>query len=200
MIELTPDLLVRAYSQAIFPMSINGEIAWFSPDPRCIINLDNFHASHSLMRTYRQGNFALKVNSAFDEVIRACAHTARKGELGQEAESTWISEEIIAVYNQLNALGLAHSVEAYLDGKLAGGLYGVHLGGAFFGESMFHWQTDASKVAMVFLIERLKERGFTLLDCQYHTDHLQKFGATMIPKSEYERRLELALKQDCQFE
>ena len=161
MIKLTPDVLVQAYSRAIFPMSINGEIAWFSPDPRCIIELDNFHASHSLMRTYRQGVFSFRVNTQFSEVIKACAETARKGQQSQDnentSENTWISQEIIAAYSELHALGLAHSVAVYLDGKLAGGLYGVALGGAFFGESMFHWQTDASKVAMVFLVERLKE-------------------------------------------
>ncbi len=197
-VVLTPELLIRAYSQAIFPMSVAGDIAWFSPDPRCIIELDNFHVSHSLMRTFKQGGFELKVNSAFDEVIKACAETERETKDGME-NGTWISQEIIAAYTELHRLGLAHSVEAYFEGKLSGGLYGVALGSAFMGESMFHWQTDASKVAMVFLVERLKERGYTLLDCQYHTEHLARFGAVMISKAEYQKRLQLALLKNCQF-
>ncbi|MBX9879062.1 MAG: leucyl/phenylalanyl-tRNA--protein transferase [Candidatus Obscuribacterales bacterium] len=202
-LKLTPELLVKAYSQAIFPMSVEGKIAWFSPDPRCIIDLDNFHASHTLMRTYKHGGFELKVDGDFETVIRACAETERKDtdEFGNVLvhRSSWISEEIIEAYSELHRLGLAHSVEAYLDGRLAGGLYGVSLGGAFMGESMFHWQTDASKVCVVFLVERLKQRGFTLLDCQYHTDHLARFGAEMISRDEYVRCLSHALALDCRF-
>ncbi len=197
-VQLTPELLIRAYSQAIFPMSVDGRIAWFSPDPRCIIELDSFHASHSLMRTFKHGGFELKVNTAFDEVIKACAETQRDTKDGTE-NGIWISSEIIDAYTELNRLGLAHSVEVYCEGKLAGGLYGVAFGGAFMGESMFHWRTDASKVAMVFLVERLRERGYKLLDCQYHTDHLARFGAILISKREYQRRLQLALPMNCQF-
>lgn len=202
-LKLTPELLVGAYSQAIFPMSVEGRIAWFSPDPRCVIELDNFHASHTLMRTYKHGDFELKVDTDFDAVIKACAETERKDtdEFGNVLihKSSWISEEIIEAYNELHKLGLAHSVEAYLDGRLAGGLYGVSLGGAFMGESMFHWETDASKVCVVYLVERLKQRGFTLLDCQYYTDHLARFGAQMISKDEYMKRLNHALILDCRF-
>lgn len=202
--KLTPELLVRAYSQAIFPMYVEGEIAWFSPDPRCIIDLDSFHASHSLLRTYRHGNFDIKVDSNFEATIKACAETERKDPPDESGHvnihrSTWISDEIIRAYTQLHRKGLAHSVEVYQEGELVGGLYGVALGGAFMGESMFHWKTDASKVAMVFLVERLKERGFTLLDCQYYTDHLSRFGATMISKDEYFERLKKALPMKCQF-
>lgn len=203
-LRLTPELLVRAYSQAIFPMWVEGEIAWFSPDPRCIIDLNNFHASHSLLRTYRHGNFDVKVDNNFEAVIKACAETERKDPPDEDGHvnihrSTWISKEIIHAYTELHCKGLAHSVEVYQKGKLAGGLYGVALGGAFMGESMFHWKTDASKVAMVFLVERLKERGFTLLDCQYYTEHLSRFGATMISKEEYGKRLKEALALNCRF-
>lgn len=180
-------------------MSVQGEIAWFSPDPRCVIDLDHFHASHRLMRRYRQGDFDIKVDSAFNQVIAACAE--REGEAKQEPneEITWISPEIIDVYSQMHRLGLAHSVESYHQGRLVGGLYGVALGGAFMGESMFHTETDASKVCLVFLVERLKQRGFALLDCQYQTAHLSRFGAILIPRTEYLSQLELALKLDCQF-
>jgi len=167
----------------------NGEIAWFSPDPRGIILLDAFHIPHGLKRALKKGVFEIRVNTAFEEVIRAC---------GERAE-TWISEEIVESYVNLHRLGFAHSVEAWLDNELAGGLYGVSLSGAFFGESMFHRVTDASKVALVGLVNRLNERGFHLLDTQFVTSHLKIFGAVEISRSKYLRLLKQALALECKF-
>jgi leucyl/phenylalanyl-tRNA---protein transferase len=174
----------------VFPMgSKRGGISWYSPDPRCIIDMQNFHASSRLLRKVRQGVFEMKVNHDWDQVIRKCG--SRK--------DVWITDEIIDMYTQLHRMGLAHSVEAYYEGKLAGGLYGLSLGGAFMGESMFHEVTDASKVSLVFLVNRLLERGYTLLDTQYRTEHLSKFAAVEIPREEYLRRLMSALDQHCSF-
>lgn len=168
----------------------DGTIRWYSPDPRCIIDLDHFHTPKRLARTIRQSRFEMKVNADWPAVIRACA----------ERETTWINDSIIEAYTELHRLGFAHTVEAYnQEGKLAGGLYGVSIGGAFMGESMFHFDTDASKVCLVYLVERLKERGFILLDSQYMTAHLSTFSARMIPKQEYLTRLEHALELDCRF-
>jgi leucyl/phenylalanyl-tRNA---protein transferase len=167
----------------------SGEIAWFSPDPRGIILLDAFHIPHGLRRVLKKGEFQLRLNTVFEEVIRACSERAE----------TWISEEIIQSYIHLHKLGFAHSVEAWLDNELAGGLYGVSLCGAFFGESMFHRVTDASKVALVGLVNRLNERGYRLLDTQYVTSHLTKFGAVEISKSKYMRLLKQALALECKF-
>ncbi|MBX3149138.1 leucyl/phenylalanyl-tRNA--protein transferase [Candidatus Obscuribacterales bacterium] len=187
----TAQLVLAAYTQAIFPMgNDDGSIYWYSPDPRCIIDLDDFHASRRLMRTYRNGKFDMRVNTAWDDVIRMCA----------QRDSTWITDEIIRVYTELHEMGFAHSVEAFYKGQLAGGLYGVAVGGAFMGESMFHVETDASKVSLVYLVERMKERNFTLLDSQYMTEHLGTFSARNIPKSEYMRRLKDALNRDCRFD
>ena len=166
-----------------------GRISWHSPDPRCIFDLDDFHTPKRLARTIRQGNFEVKVNHNWDTVIRKCA----------ERKSTWITEPIIAVYTRLHEAGFAHSVEAYADGKLAGGLYGVSLGGAFFGESMFHEVTDASKVSLVFLVERMRARNFTLLDSQFMTEHLSTFAAVNIRRDDYMERLHRALLLDCRF-
>ncbi len=167
----------------------NGEIGWFSPDPRGIIPLDTFHVPHGLARTLKKHAFAIRLNHDFEAVMRACA----------EREDTWISEEIIESYVALHRLGFAHSVEAWNENGLAGGLYGVCLGGAFFGESMFHTETDASKVALVALVDHLRERGFALLDTQWITPHLAKFGAMELPKKTYLARLQSALKLDCVF-
>jgi leucyl/phenylalanyl-tRNA--protein transferase len=187
----TAQLVLAAYTQAIFPMgNDDGSIYWYSPDPRCIIDIEDFHAPKRLMRTYRQGKFEMRVNTAWEEVLRMCA----------KRESTWITDEIFRVYTELHEMGFAHSVEAYYKGKLAGGLYGVAVGGAFMGESMFHVETDASKVSLVYLVERMRERKFTLLDSQYMTDHLGTFSARNIPRSEYIRRLKEALNQDCRFD
>ena len=175
---LTSQLILAAYRQGSFPMA-HGEqrkIGWFSPDPRALIPLDDrFHVSHGLRRVLKRGAFEITFDADFGGVIRACATV--HGE-------TWISEEILRSYEQLFREGHAHSVEVRQDGELAGGLYGVRLGGAFFGESMFHHVTDASKVALVGLVERLRARGFVLLDTQWSTPHLSQFGTFLMPKAE----------------
>lgn len=192
---LPVDLLVSAYASGWFPMAVGeGEIRWFSPDPRGIIPLDTFHVPRRLARVLRSATFTIAIDQRFDEVIRACA-LADRGEDG----GTWISREIIDSYCALHHAGYAHSVEAWHGGELAGGLYGVALGGAFFGESMFHRVTDASKVALVALVERLRARGFTLLDTQWTTDHLEQFGAIEIPRRRYLELLQRALERDARF-
>lgn len=183
-LPLSRDILVAAYRQGIFPMDVDGEIQWFSPDPRAVIDLDGFHAPRSLRQVYRRGVFEIRINTRFEEVMRACA---------ERPEGTWISGEIVDAYTALHRLGLAHSVETWREGELAGGLYGVSLGGAFFGESMFHRETDASKVALAALVERMRHRGFLLLDIQFLTPHLARFGAREIPRRAYLRRLAAAL-------
>lgn len=189
--KLTPELVIRAYCSGVFPMADhrNGPIHWYAPDPRAIIPLDAFHVSRSLRRTIARGVFEVTVNADFPAVMRGCA----------DRTETWISEEIIRAYTELHRLGLAHSVETWRRGRLAGGVYGVALGGAFFGESMFSRETDASKVALVAVLERLRERGFTLMDVQYQTPHLARFGTVAIPRREYERRLTAALRLDRRF-
>ena len=183
-------LLLEAYCTGIFPMAMeNGEIAWFSPDPRGILPLDAFHVPHGLKRVLKKTRFQIRLNTDFEAVIRAC---------GERAE-TWISEEIVASYVNLHQLGFAHSVEVWMDEKLVGGLYGVSVYGAFFGESMFHTVADASKVALVELVNRLNERGFHLLDTQYVTSHLRRFGAVEISRPKYMRLLKKALALDCKF-
>ena len=189
--RITPELLEAAYRQGIFPMAeSNGEIGWYSPDPRAIIDLDRFHLPRRLLRTIRQQPFEIATDRNFEEVIRRCA--GRK--------ETWINEEIVRAYTALHRMGKAHSVEAYVEGTLAGGLYGVSLGGAFMGESMFTINRDASKICLAFLVGRLKERGYILLDTQFITPHLERFGAIEIPHSDYLRRLERALALSCRFD
>jgi leucyl/phenylalanyl-tRNA--protein transferase len=190
--NLDPALVVRAYREGLFPMAVEGgRIGWFSPDPRGIIPLDTFHVPARLARVMRSGRFEIAIDRGFEAVMRACAI--------REDDGTWISEAIIDCYVTLHRLGLAHSVEAWREGELAGGLYGVHLGGAFFGESMFHRETDASKVALASLVDRLQRRGFTLLDTQWVTPHLEQFGAIEIPRADYLRRLKSAIAKDCGF-
>ena len=189
---LDPALLVRAYRDGIFPMAVEGgEIAWFSPDPRGVIPLDAFHLPARLARVLRSGRFEIAADRAFEGVMRACAD--RRG------EGTWISEEIVQAYLALHRLGLAHSIETWRDGQLVGGLYGVHIGAAFFGESMFHRETDASKAALAALVDRLTRRGFRLLDVQWLTPHLAQFGAVEIPRRTYLAKLKRALEVDCSF-
>jgi leucyl/phenylalanyl-tRNA--protein transferase len=187
--ELTPELLLYTYSQGIFPMGHDdGEIYWYDPDPRAIIPLDdNFHVPRSLARRIRQGGFEVRVDSAFRAVITACA------EPGEDREHTWITPAIIDVYCELHQWGYAHSVETWIDGELVGGLYGVTVGGLFAGESMFSRATDSSKIALVHLVERLRVGGFTLLDTQFMTEHLRRFGAVEIARAEYQKRLQQAL-------
>ena len=189
-------LLVSAYSSGWFPMAVDeGEVRWYSPDPRGVIPLDRFHLPSRLARLMRSGRFRVEIDRRFEEVMRACAETERK----EEEAGTWISDEIVASYIELHRLGVAHSVETWLDHRLAGGLYGVALGGAFFGESMFHHVTDASKVAFAALVERLRSRGFRLLDVQWVTPHLERFGAIEIPRATYLKELERALAVKAQF-
>ena len=184
-------LLIEGYLNGVFPMGMeDGEIGWFSPDPRAIIPLDDgFRVPHGLKRALRRGIFEVRVNQAFEEVIRACARR----------DETWITGEIIEGYCELHRRGFAHSVEAWREGRLAGGLYGVAAGGAFFGESMFHRETDASKVALHGLVQRLRERGFTLLDTQWITPHLRQFGAIEISRRHYLRQLADATRLHCPF-
>jgi len=188
---IDPALLVRAYREGIFPMALqDGEIGWFSPDPRGILPIDRFHIPSRLRRVVRQGTFEVRIDGAFEPVMRACA---------EREEGSWINDEIVESYSALHRLGLAHSVEAWHDQELVGGLYGVHLGGAFFGESMFHRVTDASKVALVALLDRLTRQGFLLLDTQWLTPHLEQFGGIEIPREAYLRQLSLALTRNCSF-
>jgi leucyl/phenylalanyl-tRNA--protein transferase len=193
------DLLLAAYASGWFPMADDeGAIAWYSPDPRGIIPLDPpsaFHVPSRLQRTVRRGTFRIVVDGAFEEVIRACAEAERD----PDDAGTWISEEIIQSYCVLHDRGHAHSVEAWQGDRLLGGLYGVALGGAFFGESMFHRATDASKVALVALVDRLRARGFVLLDTQWVTEHLEQFGAIEIPRPEYLRMLDASVRLDVSF-
>jgi len=191
-LTLTPDGVELAYRHGIFPMADegSGEILWFRPDPRAIIPLDGFHISRSLARTLRRGVFEIRVDTDFEGVMRGCA---------RRPEGTWISERFVEVYGALYRAGKAHSVEAWRDDRLVGGTYGLALGGAFMAESMFHRETDASKVALTALVARLQERGFTLLDVQYVTPHLESLGAVDITRREYERRLERALALDRTF-
>ena len=189
------DLLLSAYASGWFPMAVGeGEIRWYSPDPRGIIPLDTFHTPRRLERVIRRGLFRIEIDRDFPAVMRACAETERRDEDG-----TWIDQEIYDSYCALHAEGIAHSVEAWQDDRLVGGLYGVALRGAFFGESMFHHVTDASKVALAALVERLRSRGYTLLDVQWVTPHLEQFGAIEIPRARYLKVLARSLKNDCSF-
>ena len=167
----------------------DGSIEWFSPDPRAILPLDRFHVPHGLRRTAAKKIFEIKLDERFGEVIRACA----------KRKDTWINQEIIQSYEKLHELGHAHSVETWHNGKLVGGLYGVAIGGAFFGESMFHRKTDASKIALLALVEHLRSRKFILLDTQWVTPHLEQFGAIEIPRSQYLKLLKRAVDLPRKF-
>jgi leucyl/phenylalanyl-tRNA--protein transferase len=191
-VEIIPaDLLLYAYCNAMFPMaeSREGPLYWYSPDPRAIIPLDGLKVSRSLRQLVKKRVFDVRVNTVFESVIRECS----------EREETWISEQIVQSYLELHRLGYAHSVETWRNEKLVGGLYGVAVGGAFFGESMFHTERDASKVALVFLVDRLREREFELLDTQFITPHLARLGAIEISKDEYVDRLKHAIKKKRSF-
>jgi leucyl/phenylalanyl-tRNA---protein transferase len=185
---LDPGLVIQAYAQGIFPMAEpDGRIYWYAPDPRAILEHANLHIARSLRATIRNGVYEVRMDTAFEAVMHCC---------GARAE-TWINEAFIAAYTTLHHAGFAHSVEAWKDGKLVGGLYGVALRGAFMGESMFSHATDASKVCLVALVEHLKARGYILHDTQFLTPHLASLGVTEIPRREYERRLAEALQLDC---
>ena len=193
---LSADLLVSAYASGWFPMAVGErDIRWFSPDPRGIIPLDTFHVPRRLARVIRHGVFRIEIDRSFEEVIRACALAERDA----DDAGTWIDQEIFESYCALHEAGYAHSVEAWKDGTLAGGLYGVAIGGAFFGESMFHHVTDASKVALAALVDRLRAHRFTLLDTQWTTEHLEQFGAIEIPRVRYLRMLAQAIELDRSF-
>ena len=190
-VRLTPEDVLWAYQEGVFPMADPlGRIGWYSADPRALIELASFHVPRTLRQICRQGRFELAVDRDFRAVLEACA---------ERAEGTWISREITRVYSELHEMGFAHSVEAYQGGVLAGGLYGVSLGGAFFGESMFYRVSNASKVALVYLVERMVERGMTLLDVQFMTEHLRQFGTVEIPHEAYMQRLAEALKLPNRF-
>src|SRR5437868_14143559 len=177
------ELLLQGYRLGIFPMAMEDDsVEWFSPERRGIIPLETFHLPHAAKRSWARKSFQLKIDTAFSEVIRECARR----------DETWINSEIVASYEHLHAIGHAHSVEAWQEGKLAGGLYGVAIGGAFFGESMFHRVTDASKMALAGLVEQLKRQRFVLLDTQWLTPHLLQFGAAEVSRSHYLELLEKA--------
>ena len=195
-IDITPDVLLKAYACGIFPMAESAEdpaLYWIEPELRGIIPLDKFHVPGRLRRTVRSTPYTVRVNRAFDAVIEGCAQPA------YGRTRTWINERIRKIYRALYADGHCHTVEVYDGAQLVGGLYGVSLGRAFFGESMFHTARDASKIALVHLVARLKERGFELLDTQASTPHLRKFGCIEITPEEYERRLSRALRRNCDF-
>jgi leucyl/phenylalanyl-tRNA--protein transferase len=188
---IEPEILLQGYRLGVFPMAMDGgAIEWFSPDPRGILPLDDFHMPHALRRVERKHLFEIRVNSAFDQVMRSCA----------ERDDTWINHEIAQSYSRLHDLGHAHSVEAWAGGELAGGLYGVAIGGAFFGESMFHRARDASKIALCALVERMRARRFTLLDTQWLTAHLRQFGGIEIPRSQYIHLLKSAVQLRRKFD
>jgi leucyl/phenylalanyl-tRNA--protein transferase len=191
-IALEPDTLLMAYSQGAFPMTDrDGTTRWYTADPRGILPLDRFHIPRTLRQVVNQNRFDIRFDYDFPAVMRACM-TCR-------AEGSWISEKLIDVYTELHHQGHAHSVESWRDDELVGGLYGVSLGGAFFGESMFYYQRDASKVALVHLVNRLRDRGYELLDTQATTPHLRRFGCVDVRAEQYLKLLKRALSKNCTF-
>lgn len=196
MMEITPEVLLKAYACGIFPMAESVDdpgLFWVEPELRGNLPLNDFHIPKRLARTIRQGVFEVTFNRAFDEVISACAAATN------ERQETWINKRIVDLYTALHEMGHCHSVECWQNNKLVGGLYGISLGGAFFGESMFSRARDASKVALVHLVKRLKRQGFQLLDTQFNTEHLSQFGTIEIPKAEYEKLLDAALLINAEF-
>lgn len=194
MTKLTPDDLIYGYINGIFPMAdSDGTLYWYSPDPRAIIPIDTYKPPKSLRPLLNKKHFEIRFNNDFEGVMRGCA-IARS-----DSDDTWISEEIIDAYTGLNGMGLAHSVEAYLNNELVGGLYGVSIGAAFFGESMFYTQPNASKVAFHFLIQTLRQQGFELLDTQFINDNVKRFGAIEIPKANYLNLLRKATAKKARF-
>jgi leucyl/phenylalanyl-tRNA---protein transferase len=195
-LRLTPDILLAAYAAGVFPMAESAEdreIFWVDPQRRGILPLEAIHVPRRLRRVVRQGGFEMRCDSAFEEIIRGCAEATEK------RSNTWINDEIVQLYAALFARGAAHSVESWLDGMLVGGLYGVSLGAAFFGESMFSRVTDASKVALVHLMARLRLGGYRLLDTQFLTPHLARFGGVEITRARYHRLLVDALAYRASF-
>lgn len=191
--KITAEAILNAYAQGAFPMADErGVIRWYTADPRGVMPLDAFAPPRSLRQLWKRGKFEVRINHGFRAVMTACRE--------RRLDHTWISSELIELYCELHVLGFAHSVETWHEGKLAGGLYGVAMGAAFFGESMFHYETDASKVALYALVERLKERQFELLDTQAVTQHLKRFGATEIPADAYLKQLHDALAKTRTFD
>jgi leucyl/phenylalanyl-tRNA--protein transferase len=186
---IPPDILLDFYRRGVFPMALNGELRLFSPDPRGVIPLEKFRIPHGSRKTLRDPAWKVTVNAAFEEVVLGCA----------ERGETWIDETIFRSYAELHRLGHAHSVEVWRDGVLAGGLYGVVLGAAFCGESMFSRVSGASKVALASLVDRLRARGFAILDTQWVTPHLENFGACEVPRSEYLEKLAKAVEMKTSF-
>ena len=183
--------LLKAYRRGIFPWPEEGwPLMWWSPDPRAIFELDEFKISRRLQRTIRSGKFSVTVNQAFGEVMLGCA---------QREEGTWITRDMLEAYGRLHSLGHAHSVESWYQGQLAGGIYGVAIGGFFAGESMFFRVSDASKVALTFLIDHLNQRGFELFDIQFLTEHTKRLGASEIPRKDYLARLTKAIRIPVKF-
>ena len=196
LMEVTPELLLRAYATGIFPMSESADdpgLFFVEPRLRGVLPLDGFHVPRRLARTVRSGRFEMRMDTAFDEVVGLCAEPVA------DRPETWINARIRTLYGELFRMGHAHSVETWQDGALVGGLYGVSLQGAFFGESMFSRANDASKVALVRLVEHLRARGFTLLDTQFQTQHLARFGAIEVPRREYLTLLDRALAVDARW-
>jgi leucyl/phenylalanyl-tRNA---protein transferase len=192
-IEITPELIVRAYRAGIFPMSESADttdVFWVSPEQRGIIPLDGLIVSTSLRKAIRKSSFTVRVDTDFDGIIEGCAT------VGEDRDETWINVTIRAVYGELFRRGIAHTVEVWDGAELVGGLYGLAIGGAFFGESMFHRATNASKIALVHLVDRLNAGGFTLLDTQFVTDHLESLGGVEIPRADYDEMLAAALQRE----
>jgi len=197
MLEITPDLLLQAYRIGVFPMGESRDdpkLYWLDPRMRAVLPLDAFHLSHRLARTIRSNRFEVTADTAFAETMRACAEP-RPGH-----PESWINEPIVDLYTALHARGHAHSVECRIEGRLVGGLYGVSVGAAFFGESMFSRERDASKVALVHLAARLIRGGFVLLDCQFMTEHLRSFGAIEIAREDFKERLTEAIDRPASFQ
>ena len=195
-LEITPDLIVRAYRAGIFPMAERAEdedVFWVAPERRGILPLDGFHLSRSLKKAMKRPDHEIRVDNDFEAVIEACAT------VGSDRESTWINATIRSVYGELFARRTCHTVEVWSDGDLVGGLYGLAIGGGFFGESMFHKKTDASKIALAHLVARLKAGGFTLLDTQFLTEHLRSLGGIEIKREAYEKLLAEALAVEGDF-
>jgi len=188
--KLEPEWLLSAYRAGIFPWPSSDvePMLWFSPDPRCVVIPSELHVSRRLSRVLRQGRFEIRLDTAFEAVMRACSEAPRP-----DQDGTWITEPMVSAYVRLHELGHAHSVETFRDGRLVGGIYGIALGGVFFGESMFHREADASKAALVALARGLGAWGYALLDCQMETEHLLRMGARSIPRERFLARLEHAL-------
>ncbi len=194
--DLSSERLIAAYRRGIFPWFSPGQpILWWSPDPRMVLIPRAFKISRSLAKTLRHADYTVRLDTAFDQVIAACATTPRYGQSG-----TWITAEMIAAYQQLHRLGIAHSVETWHDGQLVGGLYGIALGHAFFGESMFSHRTDASKIALAHLCAFLDTRGFGIIDCQMETSHLASLGAQPIPRDAFVARIAALVDDKVPFE